>query len=63
MRKAWTTYFSRKLLPWEQRYAVIEKEYLAIKLEVETFAMYLMRRNSSSRWIIVLYSGFQRVKI
>ena len=37
-------YFSRKLLPRKQRYAVIEKECLAIKLGVETFAVYLMGR-------------------
>ena len=37
-------YFSRKLLPREQMYAVNEKEYLAIKLGVETFAVYLLGR-------------------
>ena len=30
-------YFSRKLLPGEQRYSTIEKEYLAIKLALDAF--------------------------
>ena len=37
-------YFSRKLLPREQRYSTIEKECLAIKLAVETFKVYLLGR-------------------
>ena len=37
-------YFSRKLLPREQKFSVIEKECLAIKLGIETFAVYLIRR-------------------
>ena len=35
-------YFSRKLLPREQKYATIEKECLAIKLGVEAFQVYLL---------------------
>ena len=31
-------YFSRKLLPGEQRFLAIEKQYLAIKLGVEAFS-------------------------
>ena len=38
-------YFSRKLLPREQKFSVIEKECLAIKLGVETFAVYLIGRD------------------
>ena len=37
-------YFSRKLLPREERYSTIEKECLAIKLGVETFKVYLLGR-------------------
>ena len=37
-------YFSRKLLPTEQRYAIVEKECLAIKLGVEAFQVYLLGR-------------------
>jgi len=36
------TYFSRKLLPSEQKYAVTEKECLAIKLGVQAFSAYLI---------------------
>ena len=35
-------YFSRKLLPREQKYATIEKECLAIKLGMEAFQVYLL---------------------
>ena len=35
-------YFSRKLLPWELKYATIEKECLAIKLGIEEFQVYLL---------------------
>lgn len=35
-------YFSRKLLPREERYSTIEKEYLAIKLGIEAFKIYLI---------------------
>ena len=35
-------YFSRKLLPREERYATIEKECLAIKLGVQHFRVYLL---------------------
>ena len=37
-------YFSRKLLPWEERYPTIEKECLAIKLGVQAFHVCLMGR-------------------
>ena len=38
-------YFSRKLLPHEEKYATIEKECLAIKLAVEAFSVYLLGRH------------------
>ena len=37
-----TAYFSRKLLPREERYSTIEKECLAIKLGTEAFRVYLL---------------------
>ena len=37
-------YFSKKLLPREQRYSTIEKECLAVKLGIEAFRFYLMGR-------------------
>ena len=37
-------YFSRKLLPREQRYSTVEKECLAIKLGVRAFQVYLLGR-------------------
>ena len=38
-------YFSRKLLPREERYATVEKECLAIKLGVQAFRVYLLGRH------------------
>ena len=35
-------HFSRKLLPREQKYGTTEKEYLAIKLGMEAFQVYLL---------------------
>ena len=35
-------YFSRQLLPREQKYATTEKECLAIKLGVDAFQVYLL---------------------
>ena len=35
-------YFSKKLLPWVERYSTIEKESLALKFGIETFPFYLM---------------------
>ena len=35
-------YFSKKVLPWEQRYSTIEKEYLAVKLGTQAFSVYLL---------------------
>ena len=35
-------YFSRKLLPREERYSTVEKECLAVKLGIEAFRFYLM---------------------
>ena len=35
-------YFSRKLLPREQKYSTVEQECLAIKLGVEAFKVYLI---------------------
>ena len=37
-------YYSRKLLPWEERYAMVEKECLAIKLGIQAFRVYLLGR-------------------
>ena len=37
-------YFSRKLLPREQRYSTVEKECLAIKLGTQAFRVYLLGR-------------------
>jgi hypothetical protein len=37
-------YFSRKLLPREERYSTVEKECLAIKLAVSAFRVYLLGR-------------------
>ena len=37
-------YFSRKLLPREERYSVVEKECLAIRLAVHVFRVYLLGR-------------------
>ena len=37
-------YFSRKLLPREEKYSVIEKECLAIKLACQSFQVYLLGR-------------------
>ena len=38
-------YFSRKLLPREEKYATVEKECLAIKLAIQHFRVYLLRRH------------------
>ena len=35
-------YYSRKLLPQEERYRTVEKECLAIKLGVQAFCVYLL---------------------
>jgi len=37
-------YFSRKLLPREEKFSTIEKECLAIKLAVQAFRVYLIGR-------------------
>ena len=37
-------YFSRTLLPREQRYSTVEKECLAIKLGTQAFRVYLLGR-------------------
>ena len=37
-------YFSRKLLPREERYSTIEKECLAIRLGAQAFHVYLVGR-------------------
>ena len=38
-------YYSRKFLPREERYSVIKKECLAIKLAVAAFRVYLLGRS------------------
>ena len=35
-------YYSRKLLPREEKYATVKKECLAIKLGVQAFRVYLL---------------------
>ena len=35
-------YFSQKLLEREEKYSTIEKEYLATKLAIQTFQMYVL---------------------
>ena len=37
-------YYSRKLLPREEKYSTVEKECLAIKLSIQTFRVYLLGR-------------------
>ena len=37
-------YFSRKLLPREEKYSTVEKECLAIKLGIQAFRVYLLGR-------------------
>jgi len=37
-------YFSKKILPREQKFSTIEKECLAIKLGIEAFRVYLLGR-------------------
>ena len=37
-------YFSRKLLPREEKYSTVEKECLAIKLGIQAFRIYLLGR-------------------
>ena len=37
-------YFSKKLLPWEERHSTTEKECLTVKLGIEAFWFYLMGR-------------------
>lgn len=38
------SYYSRKLLPREERYATVEKECLATRLGVHAFRVYLLDR-------------------
>ena len=38
------SYYSRKVLPREERYATVEKECLAIKLAIQAFRVYLLGR-------------------
>ena len=38
-------YFSRRLLPREEKYSVIEKECLGIKLACQSFRVYLLGRH------------------
>ena len=35
-------YFSRKLLPREERYSTVEKECLVVKLSIQAFRVYLL---------------------
>ena len=38
------SYYSKKLLPRESRYATVEKECLALKLGIERYSVYLTGR-------------------
>ena len=42
-------HFSRKLLPREQKYGNTEKEYLAIKLVMEAFQVYLLGKEFTTQ--------------
>ena len=42
-------YFSKKLLPREEHYAMVEKEFLAIKLVVQAFRVYLLEETLCDR--------------
>ncbi|KAL5516318.1 hypothetical protein EMCRGX_G001611 [Ephydatia muelleri] len=52
-------YFSRKLLPREQKYSTIEKECLAIKLATQAFRVYLLGKPFL---IIGLWEWLDRLK-
>ena len=61
-------YFSRKLLPREEKYSTIEKECLAIRLAVHAFRVYLMGRaftiqtdHRSLEWLDRLKEGNARL--
>ena len=61
-------YFSRKLLPREERYSTVEKECLAIRLAVEAFKVYLLGRkfviqtdHRSLEWLERLKEGNPRL--
>ena len=47
-------YYSRKLLPREERYSTIEKECLAIKLSIQAFHPYLMFNVRTKRSLGIL---------
>ena len=55
-------YFSRKLIPREQKYSTIEKECLAIKLGVEAFRVYLMGRTFEIQTDHRSLEGLNRLK-
>ena len=50
-------YFSRKLLPREERYSTIEKECLAIKLAIQAFRVYLVASHSPFKLTTEPWSG------
>ena len=61
-------YYSRKLLPREERYATVEKECLAIKLAIQAFRVYLLGRpftvqtdHRSLEWLHRLKDGNPRL--
>jgi phospholipid-translocating ATPase len=51
-------YYSRKLLPHEEKHSTIEKECLAIHLGVQTFRVYLLGRPFTIQTITGPYSGW-----
>ena len=56
-------YFSKKLLPRQQRYSTVEKECLAIKLATHAFRVYLLGRkfiNSDRSLCIEMAESFKR---
>ena len=50
-------FFSRKLLPREEKYSTVEKECLAVKLGVQAFRTYLLGRHLQSKQTIEHWSG------
>jgi len=51
------TFFSRKLLPCEHRFSIVEKEHFSIKIGIKAFHVYLLGRSSWYTLIIKHCSG------
>jgi len=55
-------FFSRQLLPREQRFSTVEKECLAIKLDIEAFHVYLLGREfmvQTDHWALQWLTNFR----